>query len=200
MRELRWKGDHTPEDGDYVIAEVPFGEPAWLVEVLGADDRPEFDLLSIASQFRLRTRFPALVEAEAGEFAVPGAAERRGRVDLRESCVFTIDPVDARDHDDALSVRPLENGRFEIGIHIADVSHYVREGGAIDAEARERGTSCYLPEGVVPMLPERLSADLCSLREGVDRLAISVFATLDGKGVLHAYRFAETVIRSRAKL
>jgi ribonuclease R len=197
---LRWKGDHAPEDGDFVVAEVPEGEPAFLVEVLGADDRPEFDFLSIASQFRLRTRFPARVEAEAAAFGEPGAAERRGRLDLRDEIVFTIDPADARDHDDALSVRVLEDGHTEVGIHIADVSHYVAEGGAIDAEARERGTSCYLPEGVVPMLPERLSSDLCSLREGVDRLALSVLATLDARGTLHGYRFAETVIRSRARL
>lgn len=200
MRELKWKGAHAPEDGDFVIAEVPFDEPAFLVEVLGADDRPEFDFLAIASQFRLRTRFPARAEAEAAACAEPGAAERRGRLDLRDELVFTIDPADARDHDDALSVHATPDGRHEVGIHIADVSHYVTEGGALDFEARERGTSCYLPEGVVPMLPERLSADLCSLREGVDRLALSVIATLDDHGVLHGYRFAETVIRSRARL
>jgi ribonuclease R len=183
-----------------VIAEVPLDEPAFLVEVLGADDRPEWDPLAIASQYRLRTRFPADAESEAAAFAEPGPRERAGRVDLRDEAVFTIDPEDARDHDDALSVRALDHGRFEIGIHIADVSHYVREGGAIDAEARLRGTSCYLPDGVVPMLPERLSADLCSLREGVDRLALSVIATLDAHGVLHEYRFAESVVRSRATL
>lgn len=183
-----------------MIAEVPPDEPAHLVEVLGADDRPEFDALAIASQFRLRTRFPAAAESEAAAFHAPGAHDVRGREDLRERVVFTIDPEDARDHDDALSLREGEDGRVEVGIHIADVSHYVRDGGALDAEARERGTSCYLPDGVVPMLPERLSADLCSLREGVDRLALSVFATVDGRGVLHGYRFAETVVRSRAKL
>lgn len=183
-----------------MIAEVPWGEPAHLVEVLGADDRPEFDALAVASQFRLRTRFPAAAEAEAAAFTEPGAAECRGREDLRDRLAFTIDPVDARDHDDALSLRDAGGGLLEAGIHIADVSHYVREGGALDAEARERGTSVYLPDGVVPMLPERLSAGLCSLREGRDRLALSVFVTLDARGTLHRYRFAETVIRSRAKL
>jgi len=183
-----------------VIAEVPPDAPAHLVEVLGADDRPEFDALAIASQFRLRTRFPAAAEAEAAAFHDPVARDLRGREDLRQQVAFTIDPEDARDHDDALSLRDAGGGRVEVGVHIADVSHYVREGGALDAEARERGTSCYLPDEVVPMLPERLSADLCSLREGVDRLAISVLATLDERGVLHEYRFAETVIRSRAKL
>ena len=183
-----------------MIAEVPLDGPSWLVEVLGADDRPEWDDHAIASQFRLRSRFPRAVEEEAETFCEPGARERAGRLDLRERVVFTIDPEDARDHDDALSLRAVGPGRWEVGIHIADVSWYVREGGALDAEARERGTSCYLPGGVVPMLPERLSSDLCSLREDRDRLAISVLAILDEHGVLHEYRFAETVIRSRARL
>lgn len=179
---------------------MPDDGPAGLVEVLGADDRPEWDDHTVASQFRLRVRFPAAAEAEAAAFAEPGAHEREGRLDLRDRLVLTIDPADARDHDDALSHRDLGGGRHEIGIHIADVSWYVREGSALDAEARERGTSCYLPGGAVPMLPERLSADLCSLRDGVDRLALSVLVTLDEDGVLHEYRFAETVIRSRASL
>ncbi len=197
---MKWKGSAQPEDGDYVIAEVPDDGAAHLVEVLGADDRPAWDDHAVASQYRLRVRFPAAAEAEAAAFAEPGAREREGRLDLRDRLVLTIDPADARDHDDALSHRDLGHGLHEVGIHIADVSWYVREGSALDAEARERGTSCYLPGGAVPMLPERLSTDLCSLREGVDRLAISVLATLDGDGVLHEYRFAETVIRSRHRL
>ncbi|MFN8588568.1 MAG: RNB domain-containing ribonuclease [Candidatus Eisenbacteria bacterium] len=168
--------------------------------MLGADDRPEWDDAIVASQFRLRQHFPRQVLEAADAFAEPGAAERRGRLDLRETLVFTVDPEDARDHDDALSIEPLDRGHWLVGIHIADVSHYVRPGSALDAEARERGTSCYLPGGVVPMLPERLSADLCSLREGVDRLALSVLVELDESGVLHEYRFAASVIRSRAKL
>ena len=119
---------------------------------------------------------------------------------MRDQLVFTIDPADARDHDDALSVRRLPSQRWQVGIHIADVSHYVSPGSALDTEALERGTSCYLPRGVIPMLPEKLSADLCSLREGVDRLALSVLVELDDDAVLHEYRFAATVIRSRAKL
>jgi ribonuclease R len=114
--------------------------------------------------------------------------------------VFTIDPEDARDHDDALSVHAVGHGRFEVGIHIADVSHYVRPGTALDKEARRRGTSCYLPGGVVPMLPEHLSAGLCSLKPDEDRLALSVIVRLDAEGALEHYRFAETVIRSRARL
>lgn len=94
-----------------------------------------------------------------------------------------------------MSVAALADGRFQVGVHIADVSWYVRPGSGLDAEARERGTSCYLPGGVVPMLPERLSADLCSLRDGVDRLALSVLVTIDAEGRLYEYRFTETVIR-----
>lgn len=200
MRELTWKGVHAPEDGDFCIAEVPEDGPALLVEVLGADDRPEWDDSIVASQFRLRVGFPKPAEDEAAHHREPGARDREGRLDLRGELTLTIDPEDARDHDDALSVTELEGGRLRVGIHIADVSHYVTEGSALDAEARARGTSCYLPGGVVPMLPERLSADLCSLQEGEDRLALSVLAVLAPDGLLEEYRFAETVIRCRAGL
>ena len=183
-----------------MVAELPEEGPAHLVEVLGADDRPAWDDLAVSSQFRLRTRFPQPALDEADAASAPQERDREGREDLRAQLVFTIDPEDARDHDDALSVRPLERGRFEVGIHIADVSHYVRPDSALDLEALARGTSCYLPGGVVPMLPERLSADLCSLRPDQDRLALSVFVTLDAEGTLHHYRFAETVIRSCARL
>ncbi len=182
------------------MAEVPDEGPAHLVEVLGADDRPEWDDAGVASQFRLRTRFPDGVLAEAAACREPGAAERHGRLDLREALVFSVDPEDARDHDDALSLRPAPAGRFEVGVHIADVSHYVRPGGALDAEALARGTSCYLPGGAVPMLPEALSADLCSLRPDRDRLALSVLAEVDREGNVFGWRFAETVVRSRHRL
>ena len=199
-RELVWRGDHEPLDGDWCIAEVPDEGPASLVEVLGAEDRPEWDDAGVASQFRLRTRFTGRAESEALAHGEPGARERHGRLDLRGELVFTIDPEDARDHDDALSVRPSGPGRFEVGIHIADVSHYVTPGSPLDGEAEARGTSCYLPGGVVPMLPEALSGDLCSLRPERDRLAISVLAELDREGRLFGCRFAETVVRSRHRL
>ncbi len=199
-RELTWHGRLAPLDGDWCVAAVPDDGPALLVEVLGADDRPAWDDAGVASQFRLRTVFPARAAEEAGRFDEPGAAERHGRLDLRDQLVFTIDPEDARDHDDALSVRPLGHGRYEAGIHIADVSHYVAEGSALDHEALERGTSCYLPGGAVPMLPERLSSGLCSLLPDRDRLALSVIAELDREGGLHGVRFAETVVRSRHRL
>ncbi len=144
---------------------------------MGAEDRPEWDDLSVASLHRLRTRFPRAALTEADAPGPPQAAERRGREDLRDLLTFTIDPEDARDHDDALSLRAFSHGRWEVGIHIADVSHYVTPGSALDREALRRGTSCYLPGGVVPMLPERLSSDLCSLRPDHDRLCLSVMAT-----------------------
>ncbi len=199
-RALTWKGAHAPEDGDYCIAELPDDGPALLVEVLGADDRPEWDDAAVASQFRLRTHFPSAAVHEAATVAAPVSRDRAGRLDLRDQLVFTIDPEDARDHDDALSVRTLGADRFEVGIHIADVSHYVQPGSPLDREARRRGTSCYLPGEVVPMLPETLSADLCSLKPDRDRLALSVFVELDHEGRRHRQRFAETVIRSRHRL
>ena len=199
-RELEWKGRPAPEDGDYCIAEVPEDGPALLVEVLGADDRPEWDDHAVASQFRLPVAFSRETEEQAESFRTPGAHERHGRTDLRGHLTFTIDPEDARDHDDALSWRALGHGRHEVGVHIADVTHYVAPNSPLDREARARGTSCYLPGGVVPMLPERLSSDLCSLRPDRDRLALSVFVELDGPGTLLGYRFEETVIRSRHRL
>ena len=197
---MRWKGAHAPEDGDWIVAEIPWHGAAHLVEVLGADDRAEWDDATVASQYRLRVTFPDAALNEAAGLHEPAARDLKSREDHRDDDVVTIDPGDARDHDDALGVRDLGGGRHEVGVHIADVSWYVRPGGALDQEARARGTSCYLPGGAVPMLPERLSSDLCSLRAGVDRLALSVFATLDENGRLHGYRFAATVIRSRADL
>jgi ribonuclease R len=200
-RPLVWQGPHAPEHGDYCIAEVPWGEStATLVEVLGAEDRPAWDDAAVASQSRLRIHFPRPAIHEAAGHREPGAAERRGREDLRAERSYTIDPEDARDHDDALSCRRLEGGRFQVGIHIADVTHYVTEGGLLDREARARGTSTYLPGGVVPMLPERLSADLCSLRPLTDRLTLSLLAELDANGRVHGYRLAEAVIHSRHRL
>ena len=167
--------------------------------MLGAEDRPAWDDLSVVSEFRLRSRFPAAALKEAEHGHEPHAADLRHRVDRRDDLVFTIDPADARDHDDALSVHAHGHG-FEVGIHIADVSHYVTAGSALDREARARGTSCYLPGGVVPMLPEKLSADLCSLVPDRDRLALSVIVTLDRHAQVQGWKFEETVIRSRHRL
>ena len=120
----------------------------------------------------------------------------RSRLDLRKTTTFTIDPKDAKDFDDALSVKKLTNGNWEIGVHIADVSHYVKKGGIIDKEAVERATSVYLVDRVIPMLPEILSNNICSLKPNVDRLAYSVLFEMDEKANLVDYKIAKTVIHS----
>jgi ribonuclease R len=124
----------------------------------------------------------------------------QGREDLRDELVFTIDPVDAKDHDDALSIKQIGDDEWEVGVHIADVSYYVTEGSIIDAEALRRGTSIYMVDRTIPMLPHPLSSDLCSLKEGVDRMALSVMVRIDGSGTINAHKLARTVIRSRHKL
>ena len=122
--------------------------------------------------------------------------ELEKRLDIRKTPTFTIDPKDAKDFDDALSVKKLASGQWEIGVHIADVSHYVVKGGAIDKEARKRATSVYLVDRVVPMLPEILSNDLCSLKPNVDRLAFSIFFILDKEGFVVEYNIAKTIVHS----
>jgi len=167
--------------------------------VLGRIDDPGVDVLSILHGHGLPREFPPEVE-EAARKAESLADEPGERVDRRDLLVYTIDPPDARDHDDALSVTPVKGGVWEVGIHIADVSHFVREGSPLDMEAYRRGTSVYLVDQVVPMLPETLSADLCSLKDGVDRLAFSLFLTLDMEGRVRDHRFERTLIRSRHSL
>lgn len=172
-----------------------------VVEVLGFPNAPGVDILTVIHTHGLELEFPADVEAEAKAFsAEPETKELKRRLDCRDLGVITIDPADARDHDDALSVVELKDGRFEVGIHIADVSHYVQPETALDREALLRGTSVYLVDRVIPMLPERLSTDLCSLRSGADRLALSCFLQLDSDAKLVSYRMAETVVRSAADL
>jgi ribonuclease R len=131
---------------------------------------------------------------------LPGDAAPAGRRDLRGETIFTIDGADAKDFDDAVSVRRLGEGSYLLGVHIADVTHYVREDGALDREALRRGTSVYLPGLTVPMLPEALSNGLCSLNEGVDRLTLTVEMEVDGNGAVVKHEIYESVIRSRARL
>jgi ribonuclease R len=189
-----------PEPGDYVIAEYPWGEEtATLVDVLGREDDPHWDNLSVLSLKRWPRSFsPEAIHEAAAARAPRGVA--RGREDLRDRIIFTMDPADAADFDDALSWRRIRKDRYEIGIHIADVSHYVRPGTALDREARLRGTSVYLPGEVVPMLPERLSSDLCSLRPDEPRFAISILAEVDGTAEVMAFRVVQSCIKSRARL
>jgi ribonuclease R len=169
-----------------------------IVEVLGPPDAPGVDILSIIKTHGLEQTFPAEVEAQAE--AVKADFDVGRRLDLRDRVVFTIDPVNAKDFDDALSIRRLDEGRLEVGIHIADVSHFVKEGDASDEEAFERGTSVYLVDRVIPMLPERLSNHLCSLVPGQDRLTFSVLLTMDGEANVLDHQIRETVIHSRHRL
>jgi len=180
----------------------PFAE---VDEVLGAGDDPQVETRAVIVKYTLEDRFEPAVEMAAEAFGreVPATA-RRGRRDHREVPTFTIDGADAKDFDDALSLERIggrgKAQRYRIGVHIADVSHYVQEGSELDAAARARATSVYLPGRVLPMLPEALSNGLCSLVEGEDRLALSCFVEMTREGVVESVEFAETVIRSAARL
>lgn len=195
-------------DGDLVLVEVsdwgdqdprPVGRVA---RVLGSPGEPGVEVLAIQLGYELPEAFPPAVEEAAARIAerglVPGDLE--DREDLRTELVYTIDPADARDHDDAVSVQILSDGGSWVGIHIADVAHYVQDAGPIDGEAWERATSVYLVDRVIPMLPHSLSSDLCSLVPNEDRLALSVLLRVDANGGIVQVRFAKTVIRSRHRL
>lgn len=176
----------------------PEGE---VVEVLGQPGDPGIDTLSIAKEYDLPIEFPphVLAAAEAFPDRIP-QAETLNRLDLRHLHCVTIDPEDARDHDDAVSLEDKPEGGFRLGVHIADVGYYVKEGGPLDHEALARGTSVYLADRAIPMLPERLSGHLCSLLPDKDRLAVSVLIDLDVNGRPLESRIAPSVVRSRARL
>jgi ribonuclease R len=167
--------------------------------VLGPMEDPGVDVLAVLHGHGLPAEFPKEVEAAAREAEVR-AREPGERVDRRDLHVFTIDPSDAKDHDDALSISSAGENAWEVGVHIADVSHFVEEGSVLDVEAFRRGTSVYLVDQVVPMLPSRLSSDLCSLVEGEDRLALSLFLRMDEEGKVRSHHFERTVIRSGHRL
>jgi ribonuclease R len=174
---------------------------ARVVEVLGPPGTPEADFRAIVWRHRLRREFPPEVLAEAAACSETFSDEERSRrLDLRGLPFLTIDPATARDHDDAVCVETLPQGRQRLWVAIADVSHFVPEDGALDREARQRGNSVYFPDRAIPMLPERLSGELCSLRPGIERLALAVELALDARGTVRGARFHEAVIRSRARL
>jgi ribonuclease R len=172
-----------------------------ITERLGRTHEPRAELLGIFMKHGLEPNFPADVEKEAA--AIPShvsAKEIEGRLDYRKLPVFTIDPDDAKDFDDALSIEDVGHGNTRVGIHIADVSSYVKAGTAIDREARTRGNSTYLVGTVIPMLPEKLSNGLCSLVEAQDRLCKAVFLTFGPDNRIRETQYANTVIRSRKRL
>lgn len=192
--------------GDRVIVRIdeynkkgkPVGE---VITVLGRADSAESCLNGIISENGIRVRFPKPVTDEAEK--VPESVSKstiRGREDLRSMKIFTIDGDDSKDFDDAVSLEKLDNGNSLLGVHIADVSHYVKEGSELDKEALKRATSVYMPHKVIPMLPKKLSNGICSLNPGTDRLTFTVFMEIDGDGKIVSHRLVKSVIHSCERL
>ncbi len=196
-----WNGA-TP--GDKVVVSIddwrdPKAAPEGTIQsVIGRTGDPGVDVLALALAHGAPSDFPKKVEADADKIT-DGITKKEiaRRLDLRDAPVFTIDPADAKDFDDAIHTRDLGGGMIEVGVHIADVSHYVKEGGAIDQEAYDRATSTYLVDRVIPMLPEVLSNGVCSLRPNEDKLAYSCIMNVDGGGNVHSWEIKETVIHSK---
>ncbi len=193
--------------GDRVAVKVMFrgdgrlSAQGAITQIFGRNGTMEASIAAILHENGITVPFPdeVLRQADAcGDTVDPAEAARR--MDLREKLIFTIDGDDARDFDDAVSLEPMENGHMLLGVHIADVSHYVTPGSPLDYEAYRRGTSVYYPGHVVPMLPVALSNGICSLNPDVDRLAFSAFLEVDKDGRCHKSQFAKTVIRSKARM
>ena len=168
-----------------------------VIQVIGEIDDHNTEINSILYDYGFSPKFPNKVEEAANKITEEISKEEVvGRLDIRKTTTFTIDPKDAKDFDDALSVKKLKNGNWEVGVHIADVSHYVEKGGVIDKEAVERATSVYLVDRVIPMLPEVLSNNICSLKPNVDRLAYSILFEMDESANMLDYTIKKTVIHS----
>src|SRR6059036_1641650 len=182
-----WESRHVNPEGE-------------IIEVLGPASAPGVDVLSIIRKYHLPAEFPKDVLDQAERISEKiGSRQLESREDLRKEFIVTIDPDDARDFDDAIQVEKTGTG-WRLGVHIADVAAYVEPTSALDREARQRGNSVYLPDRVIPMLPERLSNGVCSLNPGVNRLTHSVFIHFDKHGVVKSARFARSVIRSAHRL
>ena len=200
-------GSMNAKDGHKVIVELTrWPEPrrnpeGSVVEVLGYPWEKGTDILSIVRMFNLPSVFPedVIKEAQAVPMRIPEDEISRRR-DLRQLKLFTIDGADAKDLDDAVSIESLDNGGYRLGVHIADVSHYVKDGSPLDKEALKRGNSVYLLDRVIPMLPHELSNGICSLNPNEDRLAMSVIMDIDKKGKVYAHEIFESVINSKARL
>lgn len=172
-----------------------------VINILGHKDDAGTDIKAIIKQHGLPEEFPEEVIEQAEK--IPEAIERdeiARRLDLRDQNIFTIDGADAKDFDDAISIEKLDNGSYKLGVHIADVTHYVSENSPLDKEALDRGTSVYLVDRVIPMLPEKLSNGVCSLRPNEDRLTLSVFMEIDSRGKLIKHDIAESIISSKERL
>ncbi len=191
------------KNGDKVVVKItewpedaknPFGE---VIDVLGTAGDNNTEMHAILAEYGLPYKYPLTVEAAAEKLSAEITPEDYAeREDCRDITTFTIDPKDAKDFDDALSIRQLKPGLWEVGVHIADVSHYVKEGGTIDKEALKRATSVYLVDRTIPMLPERLCNFICSLRPNEEKLAYSVIFNMNEKAEVKDYRIKHTVIKS----
>ena len=198
---------HGAEDGDKVIVEIihpatrkqpPMGK---VVDVLGHSGDNDAEMHAILAEFGLPYDYPKEAEQEAGEIDSDiSTQEIYRRRDMRDVLTFTIDPFDAKDFDDALSFRQISESEYEIGVHIADVTHYVEQGTLLDSEAYNRATSVYLVDRTIPMLPERLCNELCSLRPNEDKLTMSVIFTMDEKAKVLKHKICRTIIRSDVRL
>jgi len=194
------------EEGDYVVVEIisypseTRGPVGRVVENLGKSG-PKFDIELIIRKYDLPTEFPPEVLEEAEKIPDTVTEEDlKGRVDLRDQLCFTIDGENARDFDDAVAIEELPNGHYKLYVHIADVSHYVKPGSALDKEAYKRGTSVYFPDRCIPMLPEKLSNGICSLNPHVDRLTFTCEMEINRRGIVVDYKIYESVIHSKARL
>ena len=171
-----------------------------IIEVLGEEGSSDAELTAIAREFNLPNKFPDKVLNETKEIElVISQLELKDRLDLRKENIFTIDPVDAKDFDDALSVEPLDNGNLKVGVHIADVSHYVKKDSALDKHALLRGNSVYLVGKVIPMLPEKLSNGVCSLVPNEDRYTFSVIFEITKHGKIVSHNIVKTIINSKRR-
>lgn len=197
-------------NGDKVICEIVNWEypdlspEGRILKVLGKAGDVKTEFKALIKKYGLTKTFPKPVKDGLKKLETDGlfeisAAEIKTRRDLRKEIIFTIDPVDAKDFDDAISLDIKDNGNYLLGVHIADVSYYVTEGSALDEEAMARGTSAYLMNDVVPMLPEKLSNDICSLKEKVDRLVFSIFIEIDKKGDIIDFEITKSVINSKKR-
>jgi len=196
-------GLHRAKDGDKVIAHLvdwpdgsgnPFGE---ITRVLGKPGENDVEMESILAAHEYPIEFPKEVEKEAGKIPTKiSKDEIKKRRDFRKVFTITIDPADAKDFDDAISLQKMANGHWEVGVHIADVSHYVRPGSAIDKEALERGTSVYLVDRTIPMLPEKLCNNVCSLRPDEEKLTFSVVFEMDDDAKIYDKWIGKTIIKS----
>lgn len=172
-----------------------------VIKIIGHKNDPGVDILSIVYKYEINDSFPDEVIKELDSIPEEvSSKEKIGRKDLTNEVIFTIDGDDTKDIDDAISIEVLENGNYKLGVHIADVSYYVKEGSALDKEAMDRGTSVYLVDRVIPMLPHKLSNGICSLNPGVERLAISCVMEVDQNGKTVDYQIFESVIKSRIQM